>query len=290
MLASLALFVVFGGAAGMLAGLLGVGGGLIIVPMITYAFSIQGISGPYTYHMALGTSLATIMFTSVSSFMAHHRNKAVIWSIVKQITPGILLGVLIGAKIASRLPMSWLKAFFVVFLLYVGTQMLLDIKPKAARRIPGLSGNSLAGGIIGMVSSFVGIGGGTLSVPYMVWCNVPMHKAIGTSAAIGFPIAIAGAVGYLWNGLATQGLMPEFFSFSSFAGELFRNALGQIREDHAVGFIYLPALIGIASASVLTAPFGARLAHRLPVKKLKKFFAYLLFIIAAQMSYGILTQ
>lgn len=290
MLASLALFVVIGAAAGLLAGLLGVGGGLIIVPMITYAFFIQGITGPYTYHTAVGTSFATIIFTSVASFMAHHRNKAVIWSIVKQTTPGILLGTLVGSKIASLLPMSWLKAFFVVFLLYVGTQMLLDIKPKAARRVPGLLGNSAAGGIIGMTSSFVGIGGGTLSVPYMVWCNVPMHKAIGTSAAIGFPIAIAGAVGYLVNGLTAQGLMPEFTSLSLFVSELFRNALSQIRHDHAVGFIYLPALLGIVSASVLTAPFGARLAHRLPVKKLKKFFAYLLFIIAAQMSYGILTQ
>ncbi|MDR0338860.1 MAG: sulfite exporter TauE/SafE family protein, partial [Desulfovibrio sp.] len=192
MLSSILIFMVLGAAAGVLAGLLGVGGGLVIVPMIDYTFAAQGISGEFTHHMALGTSLATIMFTSISSFMTHHRNKAVIWRIVRQITVGILVGTFLGSKVAAHLPTNWLKGFFVVFLLYVGTQMLMNIKPAASRDIPGIGGNTVAGGVIGMVSSFVGIGGGTLSVPYMTWCNVPMRKAIGTSAAIGFPIAVAG--------------------------------------------------------------------------------------------------
>lgn len=266
MLTSILIFLFLGSFAGLLAGLLGVGGGLVIVPMINYTLAAQGVSGEFVHHMALGTSLATIMFTSISSFMTHHRNKAVIWSIVKQITPGILIGTFIGSKVASYIPTVLLKSFFVVFLLYVGTQMLLDIKPKASREMPGLCGNSLAGGIIGLVSSFVGIGGGTLSVPYMGWCNVPMHKAIGTSAAIGFPIAVAGAAGYVVSGLGVEGLPGPH-----------------------LGFIYLPALLGIAVASFCTAPLGAHLSHRLPVAKLKRAFACLLYIMAAQMAYGLLT-
>ena len=266
MLTSILLFLVLGSFAGVLAGLLGVGGGLVIVPMINYTFALQGMTGDHLHHMALGTSLATIMFTSISSFMTHHRNKAVIWTIFKYITPGILIGTFLGGKVAVHLPTNLLKGFFVVFLLYVGTQMLMNIKPKASREIPGLVGNSIAGGVIGLVSSFVGIGGGTLSVPYMTWCNVPMHKAIGTSAAIGFPIAVAGAASYLVNGLSVQGLPGPH-----------------------IGFIYLPALIGIAAASVFTAPIGAKLAHKLPVPRLKKAFACLLFVMAAQMAYSLFT-
>lgn len=265
MLTSLLIFLVLGSLAGVLAGLLGVGGGLVIVPMINYTLAAQGIDGPYTHHLALGTSLATIMFTSVSSFMAHQRNKAVLWSIVKQVTPGILIGTFLGSKLAAHLSTTMLKGFFIVFLLYVGTQMLLNIKPKASRDVPGLAGNSAAGGVIGIVSSLVGIGGGTLSVPYMTWCNVPMHKAIGTSAAVGFPIAVAGAAGYLINGLGVEGL-----------------------PDHTLGFIYLPAFFGIVAASVFTAPYGAKLAHKLPVSKLKKAFACLLYIMATQMLYSLL--
>ena len=265
MLVSLILFLCLGSVAGVLAGLLGVGGGLVIVPMITYTFSLQGVVGEHTHHLALGTSLATIVFTSVSSFMTHHRNGAVIWPVVKNITLGILLGTFFGSKLAAHLPTLWLKAFFIVFLLYAATQMLLNIKPKASREIPGFIGNSIAGAVIGVVSSLVGIGGGTLSVPYMTWCNVPMHKAIGTSAAIGFPIAVAGALGYLINGAGVPG-----------------------RPDYTIGFIYLPAFFGIAAASVFTAPMGAKLAHRLPVAKLKKVFACLLYCMAAQMTYSLL--
>lgn len=265
LITSLLIFLVLGAFAGVLAGLLGVGGGLVIVPMITYTLALQGITGEHIHHLALGTSLATIMFTSISSFMSHHRNKAVIWHIVKYITPGILIGTFAGSKVAALLPTNLLKGFFVAFLLYAGTQMLLNIKPKASREIPGMLGNSVAGTIIGLVSSFVGIGGGSLSVPYMAWCNVPIHKAIGTSAAIGFPIALAGAAGYLINGLGQTGL-----------------------PAYSMGFIYLPALLGITAASVFTAPLGARLSHSLPVSRLKKAFACLLFVMAAQMAYTLL--
>ncbi len=279
MLTALILYMVFGAIAGVLAGLLGVGGGLVIVPMINYALMLQNIEGPYTHHVALGTSLASIMFTSISSFLTHHRNRAVIWDIVKQVTPGILVGTFVGSKIASNMPITVLKGFFVVFLLYVGTQMLLNIKPKASREIPGLLGNSAAGGGIGFVSSLVGIGGGTLSVPYMTWCNVPMHKAIGTSAAIGFPIAVAGALGYVVSGFSKADVVHFMVDGAQVA-----------HLPYSLGFVYLPALLGIAAVSVCTAPYGARLAHRLPVAKLKKYFACLLFIMAAQMAYGLLMR
>ena len=266
MLTSIILYLILGSFVGVFAGLLGVGGGLVIVPLLSYSFALQGFKGEYLHHMALGTSLATIMFTSISSFMAHHRNGAVIWAIVRSITPGIILGALLGSRVVAHLPTTLLKGFFVMFLLYVGIQLKLDIKPKASREIPGFLGNSVAGGIIGAVSSFVGIGGGTMSIPYMVWCNVPMHKAIGTSAAIGFPIALGGAAGFLINGLGIPGLPGPH-----------------------LGFIYLPALIGIAAASMCTAPLGAKLSHKLPVLKLKKVFAVLLFLVAVHMIYSIYT-
>ncbi|MDR1946837.1 MAG: sulfite exporter TauE/SafE family protein [Desulfovibrio sp.] len=262
MLTVLLIFFILGSFAGVLAGLLGVGGGLVIVPMINYTFELRGMSGEYTHYMALATSLATIMFTSVSSFAAHHRKKAVIWPIVKSITPGILIGTFFGSKLAVHIPVEALKLVFIAFLLYVGTNMFLNMKPKASRPVPGFVGNSLAGAVIGLVSSFVGIGGGSLSVPYLTWCNVSIHNAIGTSAAIGFPIAMAGAAGYAAGGMGIEG-MPG---------------------PH-LGFIYLPALLGIGLASICTAPLGVRLAHKLPVPTLKKFFACLLFAMAGQMLY-----
>jgi uncharacterized membrane protein YfcA len=267
MLTILFIFLCLGVFAGILAGLLGVGGGLVIVPMITYAFSAHGIVGEHTHHLALGTSLATIMCTSISSFMAHHRKGAVNWSIFWKIAPAIVICTFLGSKLAAQMPTLWLKAVFIIFLLYAATQMFLNIKPKASREIPGFIGNSVAGAVIGTVSSLVGIGGGSLSVPYMTWCNVAMHNAIGTSAAIGFPIAVAGALGYLINGIGVAG-----------------------RPEYTLGFIYLPAFFGIACASVFTAPYGAKLAHKLPVTKLKKAFACLLYCMAAQMAFSLLSK
>jgi len=250
--------------AGFVAGLLGVGGGLIIVPVLTFVFAAHHFPEAYVAHLALGTSLASIVFTSISSFRAHHAHGAVNWKIWREVTPGIITGTLLGSVLVAWLSTAFLKGFFVVFLFYVGTQMMLDIKPKASRELPGLPGMFAAGNVIGAVSSLVGIGGGTLSVPFMTWCNVKLHQAIGTSSAIGFPIAVAGTVGYIANGLRVESL-PE----------------------HSLGFVYLPALAAIAVASVLTAPLGAKLAHRLPVKKLKKIFAVLLYTLGVRMAWSL---
>ncbi len=260
MLTIISIYLGVGAIAGVLAGLLGIGGGLVIVPMLVFGLTWQKVSNDLIMHLALGTSMASIMFTAVSSFWAHHKRGAVHWDIVRRITPGILLGTFLGSCVASRMSTNYLKGFFVVFLYYVAAQMLTNTKPKPSRGLPGWMGMFGTGNVIGAVSSLVGIGGGTLSVPFMLWCNIAVHEAIGTSAAIGFPIAIAGTAGYLFNGIRASGL-PEY----------------------SLGYIYLPALAGIVCASVLTAPVGVRLAHSLPVMKLKRLFAILLIIVATRM-------
>lgn len=249
-----------GAFAGVLAGLLGVGGGIVIVPVLTFLFTAQGLPAPYIAHLALGTSLATIIFTSASSLRAHHTRGAVDWQVVRRISAGIVVGTLAGSWVAAQLSTTSLKVFFVIFIYYVATQMLLNIKPKPSRQMPGTGVMLGVGGVIGWVSSLVGIGGGSLSVPFMVWCNMSMHNSIGTSAAIGFPIALAGAAGYAANGLAVGALPPW-----------------------SLGFLYLPALAGVSLASVITAPLGARLAHSLPVAKLKKSFALLLIVMGTKL-------
>jgi uncharacterized protein len=258
------MYIALGAFAGVLAGLLGVGGGLVIVPVLSFIFTAQQLPEAHILHLALGTSLASIMFTSVSSLRAHHGRGAVDWVVVRRISAGIMVGTLGGSWVAAQLSTRFLKVFFVVFLYYVATQMLLNIKPKPQRQLPGWAAMSGVGAAIGGVSSLVGIGGGTMSVPFLVWCNTAIHRAIGTSAAIGFPIALAGAIGYVINGLSVP--LPPY----------------------SLGFVYLPALAGIAVTSVVTAPLGARLAHSLPIDKLKKIFALLLIVMGTKMLLSLL--
>ena len=261
----LLMYILVGAVAGVLAGLLGIGGGLVIVPMLVFCFVRQGIPDVVIMHLALGTSLASIIFTAVSSFRAHHKRGAVHWDVVRKIVIGIFTGTFIGTCIAAQLSTRFLKGFFVVFLYYVAVQMLTNKKPKASRQIPGHTGMFAVGNVIGVVSSLVGIGGGTLSVPFMIWCNMTVHHAIGTSAAIGFPIAIAGTIGYVFNGWTVGGL-----------------------PDYSLGYVYLPALVGIVVTSVLTAPLGVRLAHSLPVDRLKRVFAVLLLVVGTRMLISII--
>ncbi len=258
-------YIGLGVVAGILAGLLGVGGGIVIVPMLVFTFAAQHLPQEHIQHLALGTSLATIVFTSMASLRAHHAKGAVHWPVVRGITPGILCGTLAGSVVAARLSGSLLKGFFAVFVLFVAWQMLLDARPHSSRQVPGRTGLFGTGTVIGSISSLVGIGGGSMSVPFLIWCNLPARDAIGTSAAIGFPIALAGGIGYLLNGIGVAGLPP-----------------------YSVGYIYLPALVGIAASSYLSAPLGARLAHSLPVSRLKKGFALLLIATGVKMLYGLI--
>lgn len=263
----LAAYLGLGLTSGFIAGLLGVGGGLILVPILSWIYVQDGFPSQYNIHMALGTSLSIIVLTSISSLHAHHRHGAVRWDAVRRIAPGIVLGTLTGSFAAARLSDLGLRWFFTLFLFYAGTQMLLGFKPKAQQELPGWTGMTLAGGVIGLISSWVGIGGGTLSVPFLNWCNIRLQRAIGTSAAIGFPIAASGALGYA---LAGQNItdLPQY----------------------SLGFVYLPAFVAVSLSSMVSAPFGARLTHRLPVGRLKNIFAGLLLFMAMRMIYGLFTH
>lgn len=260
-------YLALGAVAGFFAGLLGVGGGAIMVPVLALMFAAQGFPEGQLMHLALGTSMAAIVFTSISSLRAHHGHGAVQWPIVRTIAPGVVVGTFLGAQLASAIPTRPLAIFFTVFMSYVAFQMLANIKPKPARQLPGSLGMFVVGNGIGAISALVAIGGGSLSVPFMTWCNVKMHEAIGTSAAIGLPIALAGTAGYLvggWNAMQ-QGSLPA----ASF------------------GYVYLPALAACVAMSVLTAPLGARAAHRLPVATLKKIFAGVILLLLAKMLHGL---
>ena len=250
--------LLLGAGTGFLAGLLGIGGGMLMVPFVTFILTSKGFPAEYTVKMAVATSLATICFTSLSSVRAHHRRGAVLWPIVRMLAPGIVLGSLLGAQVAVALPGKVLSVLFAAFVAFSATQMFLDRKPKPTRTLPGPLGTFGVGGVIGLLSSLVGAGGAFISVPFMTWCNVKIHDAVGTSSALGFPIALAGTLGYVWAG---QG-MPQM-------------------PPGSIGYLYLPGLVVIALASMSTAPLGARLAHSMDIRPLKKVFASVLYVLAA---------
>lgn len=253
---------------GFLAGLLGVGGGMVMVPFITIIMSNRGVSPDLAVKMAIATSMATIIFTSISSVRAHQKHGAVRWDIVKRLAPGIVVGSIIGSLgVFSLLKGSYLAIFFGLFVSFSATQMFLNKKPKPSRQMPGTGGQLVAGGFIGFLSGLVGAGGGFISVPFMTWCNVAIHNAVATSAALGFPIAVANVLGYALSGQTVQDLPAGSF-----------------------GYIWLPALGVIATCSVITAPLGARAAHKIPVDKLRRVFASILYGLAAYMLYKGLTS
>ena len=254
---------VLGTCTGFLAGLLGIGGGIVMVPFITFMLSHRGVDADLAVKMAIATSMATIIFTSVSSVRAHHKRGAVRWDLVKGLAPGIVLGSMIGSLgVFALLKGSYLAIFFGLFVGFSATQMFLDKKPAPTRQVPATAGLVGAGSAIGFLSGLVGAGGGFISVPFMTWCNVAIHNAVATSAALGFPIAVANVAGYIVSGMHVEGL-PE----------------------DAVGYLWIPALVVIAACSVFTAPLGAKAAHMLPVKKLKRVFASVLYVLALYMFY-----
>jgi uncharacterized membrane protein YfcA len=256
----IAAFLVLGVFTGFAAGLLGIGGGMLMVPFITMLMTLHHFPPELIVHMAIATSLSTIMFTSLSSVRAHHKRGAVLWPVAVLLAPGILVGSWIGPWIGTQFNSAGLALFFAVFVALSATQMLIDKKPAATRELPKSSGMLAAGSVIGVLSGLVGAGGGFVSVPFMTWCNVKIHNAVATSAALGFPIALAGTLSNIYFGLNEPNL-----------------------PSGSLGFIYLPALLFISLASVTTAPLGAGFAHALPVKSLKKIFALILYLLAAYM-------
>jgi uncharacterized membrane protein YfcA len=249
-----------GAVVGFFAGLLGIGGGMVMVPMLAWAFAAQGLPAEHIVHLALGTSMATIMFTSVSSMQAHHAHDAVDWKIVRTLVPGILTGSFLAALAAGLIPTRPLAVMFTVLVFYAATQILFDLRPKRTRELPGSTGLFVAGGAIGGISSLLAGGGAFLTIPFLAWCSVPLRRAIGTAAAVGLPIAIAGSAGYVLQGLRAPGLPAA-----------------------TLGYVYLPALAMVVVTSMLAAPLGARVAHRAPVKRLRIIFALVLYALAARM-------
>lgn len=232
----------------------------MLVPVLLFLFDAQHFPAENIMHLALGTSMAVIVFTSLSSLRKHHQHGAVNWVVVRNLTPGILLGTALGTLIAASIPTRGLGIFFALFVYFAAAQMLLDIRPHASRQLPGTAGMTLTGILTGWLSSLVSIGGGTIVTPFLLWCNIPLRKAIGTSAAIGFPVAVGGTIGYVLTGLSNDALPP-----------------------HSLGFVYLPALFWVAMASVITAPLGAKATHHLKVGLMRKLFAVLLIALATKM-------
>lgn len=257
---NLLLYLVIGALAGTFAGLLGVGGGIIIVPALVFAFQAHGFSPDVLVHMAVGTSLATIVPTSISSVSAHHRHGAVDWPLMGRLTVGIVIGALLGAGLADLMPGHVLRTVFALFALVVSLQLALRERPAAHRQLPGTLGLAAAGLVIGTVSALVGIGGGSMTVPFLAWCNVSMRKAIAVSAACGLPIAVAGSIGFVLTGLRQPHLPPW-----------------------TTGYLYWPAGAGIAMTSVLFAPLGARLTHRIPATALRRVFAVFLAVVGVRL-------
>ena len=253
-------YLAIGVAVGFFAGLLGIGGGAVMVPVLVLAFTAQGLPAEHLMHMAIGTAMATIMFTSVSSMRAHHAHGAVDWSIARAMSPGILVGAFCAALAAGFIAKRPLAVMFTALVFYAATQILFDLRPKQSRELPGTAGLFAAGAGIGAVSSLLAAGGAFLCIPFLAWCSVPLRRAIGTAAAVGLPIAAAGTLGYVLQGLRVEGLPWP-----------------------SLGYVYVPALILVVATSMLAAPLGARVAHRLPVKRLRVIFALLLYALATRM-------
>ena len=253
-------YLLLGAVAGFFGGMFGIGGGTILVPVFLWLFEAQGFPLEHSMHLALGTSMAVILFTALASLRKHHQHGAVDWQVFRNITPGILLGTALGAVSAALVSPHFLMVFFALFAYFAAAQILLDLKPHAERELPSMVGMNLFGAFTGWLSSLVSIGGGTVVIPFLVWCNMPLRRAIGTASAIGFPIAVGGTIGYIIIG----------------------SHIPELPKMH-LGFVYLPALFWAALASVITAPLGAKTAHRINVSLLRKWFAILLLALATKL-------
>ena len=256
----LAVYLAIGAAVGFLAGLLGIGGGMVTVPVLVFVFTAKSFSSEHLMHLSLATAMATIPFTSASSVRAHHAHGGVDWAVVLGMLPGLAVGALLGALVAGAVPSRPLAIFFTAFIFYAAINMFLNVRPKASRQLPGRVGLGVVGAVISFLASFLAAGAAFMTIPFMTWCNVPLKRAIGTAAALGFPLALASSAGYVYAGWRAPGLP---------AG--------------TIGFVYLPALVPVVAASMLTAPFGARVSHWLPVRRLRVVFGLLLLVLALRM-------
>lgn len=255
-------FLLIGLLAGYLAGFLGIGGGFVVVPALTWLLLKDPAMAPFAIHMAVATSLATMLLTSLSSIAAHHRKKAIRWQLVRDLAPGLIVGAVLGAFLADYLEAEILVRIVGVFAVLAGLQLVLARKPRGEKPLPGQPGVSLAGMVIGGVSSLIGIGGGALTGPWQMWHGIRAQNAVATSAACGYPIAVAGTFAFIFLGAGAE--LPE----------------------GALGYIHLPAFAGIAVASAVAAPLGAATVHRLPPALVKRLFGIFLLLVGARMLAG----
>ncbi len=253
-------FPLTGLLAGLGAGLFGIGGGFLIVAILSFVFASAGVPTGIIMHLAIGSSLASIIFTSISSLWAHHQRGAVLWPVFMRLLPGLVTGTLAGAWLADTLNTLGLRVFFGALALAAAIQIGLELRPAGHRALPAAPGMTAAGVVIGAVSALAGIGGGAASNPFLLWCNVGIRNSVATAAACGLPIALAGTIGFVISGWGEAGL-----------------------PGGSTGFVYWPAVLGVALTSVLSAPLGARLAHSLPVRTLRRAFAVLLALIGLRM-------
>ncbi|MGZ5008095.1 MAG: sulfite exporter TauE/SafE family protein [Methylobacter sp.] len=252
--------LLLGTVSGLVAGLFGIGGGLVIVPVLAVLFAGSGFPAEQVMIMSVATSLATIIFTSISAVLAHHRLNSVVWHKVLALAPGIMIGAAIGSVIADHISGNVLRFIFIVYLLSVGVQMALQLKPKPGQKQLTKELDLAAATVMGIFSSLLGIGGGTLIVPFLVHFQTPMRNAVAIASACGLPIAVAGSIGYALLGRDMLQL-----------------------PDWSLGYIYMPSFFGIVLTSIYTAPIGAKLAHKLPSEELKRYFSLLLFVMAAKL-------
>ncbi len=257
-LSDILMLLICGGTAGYLAGLLGLGGGMILVPFMILVFNHLGFKQEVLVHMAIATCMATILFTTTSAIWAHHKHGSIDWKLVAALSPGMIFGGLVGgSELFEALKTSWLSLFFAIFLTYTSIQMVINKKPKAVRDLPGPIGLFCFGTFAGGLASLVGAGGAFITVPFMMMCNVKPHTAMATSSGLGLPIALAATIGYMYGSWGNPNLPPG-----------------------SLGFVYLPAAACIVALSVFTAPLGAKMARKLNVTQLKRIFGVMLLLLA----------
>jgi uncharacterized membrane protein YfcA len=255
--------VAFGVISGVISGLIGVGGGIVIVPFLAWLLAYNGMPVETIMQTAIATSLATIIITSITAVLAQHRRGAIIWPIVKTLTPGIAVGAWFGADLAHFLSSQLLAMIFGSFLLLNGMRMVLNPKTKPHRQLPSALPLTLTGGVFGALSTLIGIGGGTITVPYMIWHNIPMTKAIALGSACGLPIAIFGVIGFIIIGSHAENL-----------------------PAYNIGYINIPAFLGISISSLFSATLGVHLSHKVPTSILKKVFSVILIVVGVKMLLG----
>jgi uncharacterized membrane protein YfcA len=261
LLSDILMLMLCGSISGFLAGLLGIGGGMILVPFMILVFNHLGFNQEVIVHMAIATGMATILFTTSSAIWAHHKHGSIDWKLVASLSPGMIFGGLIGgSELFEALKTSWLSLFFAIFIVYTSIQMLLNKKPTAGRDLPGVIGLFSFGTFAGALASLVGAGGAFITVPFMLWCNVKPHTAMATSSGLGLPVSLAATLGYMYGSWGNPNL-----------------------PSGSLGFVYLPAVACIVIVSIFTAPFGAKMARKLNVAQLKRVFGIMLFFLAAFM-------